>query len=211
MPATNERSDRGSCLSGLPAESSGRRRKRFPTLLSLFGCKADTINLVKTQTEIQQHGSTGVAAGKNDVVGFNVTMDHATGMACAEGCEQLSGRLDSDTDFDTGLGLAPSSKSRSLDELGRDIGLDLGVLPAEGIAFYQARNAVGANGVVSASFLEEARSPFRIAFGLDHLQESPLAHRAYAELAGHDPGPPPGSISTHVQPSDHFAWSTHIF
>ena len=72
----------------------------------MFGLEADTFDLVIVQTKIEQHGSTGVAVGKNDVVGFNVTMDHATGMACAEGCEQHSARLNCDTHFDTGLRLA---------------------------------------------------------------------------------------------------------
>ncbi len=150
----------------------------------MFGFEADAFDLVVVQTKIQQHGSTGVAVGKNDVVGFNVPMDHATGMACTKGCEQHSGRLDCGTDFDTGLRLAPSSKGRSLDELGRDIGLDLGVLPPVGIALYQTRNALGANGVVSASFPEEARSPFRFVFGLDNLQERHVLIKLTASSPG---------------------------
>ena len=109
----------------------------------MLGRKGDAFDLVITQTEVQQHGATGIAVGENDVVGFHIAMHDSAGMARAENCKQLLGRLDRSGKFKAVLRLPPCAQCRSLDERGRDVWLDTGILPVMRIALLSDVECLG--------------------------------------------------------------------
>ena len=81
IPAANEMSDRGSCLRELPAESSGRRRKRLPRSCPCSVSRSFSAAFVEAETEVEQDWSPRVAVSKNDVVWLNIPMHETRGVA----------------------------------------------------------------------------------------------------------------------------------
>src|ERR1700679_2459700 len=92
-------------------------------------------------------------------------------MTCAERRQQRACRLNGDGELDSELRLAPLAQGRAVDELGRDVRLDLCILVQMGIAFDQERHAADAERVVRVRLPEKARAPLRIVLRLDCLEE----------------------------------------